>query len=195
MSKIIKPTVGRIVYFYEAKSGPYDNGPTVKVTGPLAARVTAVHGDTCINVAIDNANGSGSFGRTSIRLLHPGEHRPTLGEWCEWMPYQIEQANQAEAIRDGARSLIDSGKAIDPNRSLGEAIAEPNTRHSAGQAIPPGPPRVYADSAQANVGRASSSPESVLLNRLRCVVDALTDGMPHKRAMAELDTIVNGGNS
>jgi hypothetical protein len=84
---VIKPTVGRIVWFYPASNEdkmPYDKGQ------PLAAIVTKVWSDTMVNLAVFDANGI-RHGRTSVPLRQPGPTHPD-NYYCEWMPYQIGQA-------------------------------------------------------------------------------------------------------
>lgn len=41
-----KPTVGRVVHYYDPKCAP------VVVNGPFAALITSVHSDTCISLAV-----------------------------------------------------------------------------------------------------------------------------------------------
>ena len=96
----IKPTVGRFVHYYEARPAEQHGSTGIFIAGPLAAQVTAVHSDTCVNVRISSADGARAYGRTSILLLQPGEHRPERGEWVEWMPAQVD--HQAAVIRTQA---------------------------------------------------------------------------------------------
>ncbi len=78
---MIKPTVGRVVWYY-----PPGKSHTEQ---PLAALITYVHSDTMINVAFFNANGQ-SFGDTSVVLLQDDDSygNPGGGSWARWMPYQ-----------------------------------------------------------------------------------------------------------
>lgn len=85
---MIKPTIGRVVWFYE----PFV--PDVPEQAQ-AAIVTFVHSDTLVNLVVFSPNGS-SNGRTSITLRQPEEVAPA-GPFCEWMPYQIGAAAKAEA--------------------------------------------------------------------------------------------------
>lgn len=110
MSKIIEPTVGRIVYYYDANTGiGRDGGQNVPVNGPFAAIITRVWSNACVNVAVQKADGSGQFGRTSILLLKPGERRPETGQWVEWMPHQIAQTFAANALN---KAVVDSPQLI-----------------------------------------------------------------------------------
>ncbi len=86
---MIKPTVGRVVWYW-----PKDEKPTQ----PYAAIIARVWSDTCVNLAIFDANGNAIAGPpTSVLLLQEGNERPSGGGFCEWMPYQIGQAKKHEA--------------------------------------------------------------------------------------------------
>lgn len=89
-STVIKPTVGRVVWFY----------PKGYVDGqePLAAIVTHVWSDTCVNLAIFDANGRPlADPPTSVLLVQEGNPIPTGGLYCTWMPYQLGQAKAQAA--------------------------------------------------------------------------------------------------
>lgn len=82
---IIKPTVGRIVYFFPA------NRLTQEPL--LAAIITAVWGERTVNLAVFQTNGVPmSHPPTSVWLVQPGEEPPKSGCYCMWMPYQIGKA-------------------------------------------------------------------------------------------------------
>lgn len=106
---VIKPTVGRKVWYRPQKTdvmgalpmnvmGPH-NEPAAGQ--PLDATVIAVHGDRMINVLVTDAAGR-QYPVLSCTLLQPGDepardHEGKLiGRYCEWMPYQVGQA-QASA--------------------------------------------------------------------------------------------------
>lgn len=82
---MIKPTVGRVVWFY------YEAEQMTQ----YAAIVTAVHSDTCVNLCVFDING-GTHGVMSVFLRQENEPVPA-GPYCEWMPYQIGQAKRHEA--------------------------------------------------------------------------------------------------
>lgn len=90
---MIKPTIGRIVWFREA---PDQQVLHHDKSQPLAAIVVYVHHDRMVNLAVYDADG-GAHARTSVPLLQ-GDDKPQ-GEsmWCEWMPYQVGQAKRHEA--------------------------------------------------------------------------------------------------
>ncbi len=86
-TQIIKPTVGRIVYFREHP-----------LNAPLASIITEVHGDRCINCAIFDSNGVPFVNPPrSIFLVQPGDEYPQDGPFCEWMPYQIKKPFGSES--------------------------------------------------------------------------------------------------
>jgi hypothetical protein len=83
---MIKPTVGRVVWFYEKK-------PAHENIQPQAALVAHVWGDRCVNLAIFDGNGNAvSNPPTSVRLLQDDEPAPDAGCYCVWMPFQVAQA-------------------------------------------------------------------------------------------------------
>lgn len=85
---MIKPTVGRVVWFTPKGSNPGDQ--------PLAAIVAHVWSDTCVNLAIFDANGVPMANPpTSILLVQEGAEIPSGGFYCSWMPYQVGQAKAA----------------------------------------------------------------------------------------------------
>ena len=87
---MITPTVGRVVWYRPRGHGENEQ--------PLAAIVAHVWSDTCVNLAIFDANGSPMANPpTSVLLLQDGNERPTGGQYCEWMPFQKGQAKKTEA--------------------------------------------------------------------------------------------------
>ncbi len=84
----IKPTVGRVVWYYPGKddAGFARNGNN----DPYAAVVARVWSDTCVNLAVFDAEGK-HHGRGLVPLVQPEAEAPE-GAFCTWMPYQIGQA-------------------------------------------------------------------------------------------------------
>jgi hypothetical protein len=76
---MIKPTIGRKVWFREA-AGEKEQDATV----------IDVHGDRCVNLFIVNHTGS-AFPMRSVTLVQEGDAVPD-GPHCVWMPYQVGQA-------------------------------------------------------------------------------------------------------
>ena len=97
MSNIIKPTVGRKVWYRPSEGDQL--GPTpMAVTGnqPLDATIIAVWGDRMVNLLVMDAVGR-QFPVLSVSLLQ-GDDKPHLdregkpsGRYAEWMPYQKAQ--------------------------------------------------------------------------------------------------------
>lgn len=90
---MIKPTVGRIVWYWVAKPSPQKQ--------PLAAVVASVIDDGLVNLAVFDASGA-SHPERNVPLIQedipamPGVH------YCEWMPYQKGQAAKTEALEKAA---------------------------------------------------------------------------------------------
>jgi hypothetical protein len=88
---VITPTPGRIVWFYpdEAFPGAWEKGE------PLAAIVSCVHSNRVVNLAVFDSNGN-SHSCISVTLVQPDDAKMT-DYYCEWMPYQIGQAEKHTA--------------------------------------------------------------------------------------------------
>lgn len=93
---VIKPTVGRVVWFW----------PQGNMIGgqPCAAIIAYVHSDRCVNIGYLSPSGLAMFG-TSVTLVQEGEPYPN-DRFCEWTPYQKEQAARTERIE---RRLMNDG--------------------------------------------------------------------------------------
>lgn len=89
---MIKPTVGRVVWFTPLLSD--DRRWDVKQ--PLAAIVSYVWGDRMVNLAVFGPEGTQS-GQTSVPLLQDDDAKPEAGRFASWMPYQVGQAARTEA--------------------------------------------------------------------------------------------------
>lgn len=89
---MIQPTVGRVVWY---RRFPQDPGPNPG-DQPLAAIITHVWSDTCVNLVVFDADGI-AYNKTSVLLHQDGDERPEAG-FAEWMPYQKGQAAKAEAL-------------------------------------------------------------------------------------------------
>lgn len=97
-STIIKPTIGRVVWFHpseftgEAGFAGHGNDQ------PYAAIIAHVWSDAMVNLTVFDANGT-AHSRTSVALVQDGSPVPGGGFYCEWMPYQKNQAAKAEAAQ------------------------------------------------------------------------------------------------
>lgn len=92
---MIKPTVGRVVWFYR-----YVQGQGHK--GPLAAHVAFVHSDTMLNLMVIDENGN-PRAQTSVSLIQD-DHDVPAHDYCAWMPYQKGQAAKTEALEAGLKT-------------------------------------------------------------------------------------------
>lgn len=94
---MIKPSVGRVVWFYpHVDAGRDPNGQ------PLAALVAKVIDDSTINLLAVGADGT-PFAAQHVPLLQGGELAadPDAAR-AEWMPYQKGQAAKTEALQAAA---------------------------------------------------------------------------------------------
>lgn len=86
MSDIIKPTPGRVVWYY-----PTAHDGIAQLNGqPLAAIVAGIHNDTLVNLAVFDAYGN-TQQRSNVHLVQPGEAAPDHAH-AAWMPYQVKAA-------------------------------------------------------------------------------------------------------
>jgi hypothetical protein len=82
---IIKPTIGRIVWYKPRLSMGF--GPEVI----LAAIITSVHKDDVINIAAFSPDGN-IMPKTGVYLAQEGVDHPFKDNYAMWMPYQVGQA-------------------------------------------------------------------------------------------------------
>lgn len=93
---MIKPTVGRVVWFYRDGISQFAAG-----SQPEAAIVAYVHSDEMLNLMVVNSAGLPES-KTSVPLLQE-EHfssddtRAWPSSFATWMPYQIGQAKRHSA--------------------------------------------------------------------------------------------------
>lgn len=98
--KVIKPTVGRKVWYRKNPAGGDEEMAGGNNGEPLDATIVKVWNDGMVNLFILDANGA-LFRRTSVALLQEG-YQPPGGAYCEWMPFQVGQA-KASAKPNGAQ--------------------------------------------------------------------------------------------
>jgi hypothetical protein len=102
MSTVIKPTVGRVVWFF-GKLASDDAYRERSHPGrePLAAIITHVWNDKMVNLVVFDMDGHPASIQ-SVRIFQDGETVAGkiggLDRWAEWMPYQKGQAAKAEAL-------------------------------------------------------------------------------------------------
>lgn len=100
---MIKPTIGRVVWFHPAK-GVSDGGFVYHGNDePLAAIIAHVWNDSMVNLAVFDSNGT-SHNRTSVKLFQDGEDKSDYNSYAEWMPYQKGQAAKTEQLEKAQNS-------------------------------------------------------------------------------------------
>lgn len=93
---MIKPTVGRVVWFWPMLGEAQQLGLTINDPAqPFAATVTYVWNDRLVNLSIVDHNGK-QFGKTGVSLLQEGDIQSHWGR-ATWMPYQQAQAKKVDA--------------------------------------------------------------------------------------------------
>lgn len=102
----IKPTVGRVVWFYPyANSGEAGFDPTSDGE-PLAAIIARVWSDRMVNLTVFDASGK-PHSRTSVELVQDaGPGRAASGGFCTWMPFQKGQAKAQEKQAESIASTV-----------------------------------------------------------------------------------------
>lgn len=86
---MIKPTIGRVMWYWPHKDDREDQ--------PLACLVTYVHDDNMVNLVVFDMGGF-PMGEQSVPIVQDGSpHSVGVNPYCEWMPYQKGQAAKAEA--------------------------------------------------------------------------------------------------
>jgi hypothetical protein len=90
---MIKPTVGRVVWFIPGK----EDSNFALYSAPFAAHICYVYTDNCVNLMVIHPEGR-PVPQTSVTLIQEGDERPENGRFCEWMPYQKGQAAKTEVL-------------------------------------------------------------------------------------------------
>lgn len=94
---IIKPTVGRVLWFYPGTLYAEGRGIAYSDPGqPLSAMIAYVHSDSMVNITAWDQNGK-KFSVTSVPLIQ-GDDKVPESFHCVWMPYQKGQAAKTEAL-------------------------------------------------------------------------------------------------
>lgn len=88
---MIKPTIGRQVWFWRYGAEPLDHNAQ-----PEAATVVYVHADTLVNLQVLDHEGA-ARSETSVRLKQP-EDSVWGPPYAEWMPYQVGQAAKTDQL-------------------------------------------------------------------------------------------------
>lgn len=113
---VIKPTIGRVVWFYPQHPN------TVQIE-PLCALIAKVWNTGCINLAYFNGDGIAKHA-TSVPLIQDGDPVPGNGFYCEWMPYQKGQAAKTEALEKKVISDVASDTGSLSNDAIEQEIID-----------------------------------------------------------------------
>jgi hypothetical protein len=123
---MIKPTVGRIVWYYGSKD--------LVIYQPLSAIICFVESDEKVNLHVFGAKGE-CFPRERVRLVQDLEKSKASdnlpdSEFCTWMPFQKAQPAVAEAVETRLKVLeiyvaerlgqVESGKKEQPDPKIAE---------------------------------------------------------------------------
>lgn len=93
MNVLIKPTIGRRVWFRPNGTRRDESIAIIDPSQPFDAGIVYVWGDRMVNLDVTDHAGR-HHAVTSVPLLQPGDPVPT-GFYAEWMPYQTGQAKAA----------------------------------------------------------------------------------------------------
>ncbi len=88
---MIKPTIGRVVWYFPSDDD-IKQGMVIHEShsGPVDAHVVYVWSDTCVNLVVFDHQGN-MFKRSSVAINVEG-----ASPHAEWMPYQVGQAKKEE---------------------------------------------------------------------------------------------------
>lgn len=90
-NRLIEPTIGRRVWYHPDPNSAQSGFVVHSHEQPLDAGVVYVWSNRMVNLDVtDHAGNHHAF--TSVTLVQPGDPKPAIGAWCEWMPYQVKQA-------------------------------------------------------------------------------------------------------
>lgn len=202
-SPIIKPTIGRVVWFHPSEFTGEAGFARHGNDQPYAAIIAHVWGDAMVNLTVFDAKGA-AHSRTSVALVQDGSPVPGGGFYCEWMPYQKNQAAKAEAAqatepvghpiltqRDQLEYVLVSGAAgrlaEAPHEAAGIAAGIKNVLNALR------PTNVKIDATTITLPVIDPGPDS--LERTHADTHASAVLYPAiKRAMEELETLHPGFN-
>lgn len=90
---VIRPTIGRRLWFWPSKNAVEGGFAYADRSQPCDAGIAYVWSDKMINISVSDQNGV-VHSRTSVPLIQQGETPPEHGYYCEWMHYQLGQAQK-----------------------------------------------------------------------------------------------------
>lgn len=102
---MIKPTIGRVVWFHPGLAFAEANNIAFgDPEQPLAATIAFVINDQMVNLSAVDQNGK-QFNVTSVPLMQDDTDFK-ISYYCEWMPYQKEQAKLDVSLKTGIDTLL-----------------------------------------------------------------------------------------
>lgn len=162
-TNLIKPTVGRVVWYWPSLATltvrcMFSNDPTQ----PMAAHIAYVWHDRMVNLVAYDHEGN-VHALPSVSLIQPGEDVPEGRDFCQWMPHQVKE--QGQVITATVESTASPAVA-----SLEQAIRE----HQADVA-----PRVTMEDIEANIAseRYGTGADLTILSHSKAGVPAMTKSL------------------
>lgn len=95
-SAVIKPTIGRRLWFWPARNAVEGGFVYRDPSQPCDAGIAYVHSDRVVNLTVADQLGN-QHARVLVPLIQEGDARPEFDAYCEWMPYQVGQAKKVVA--------------------------------------------------------------------------------------------------
>ncbi len=112
MPTIIEPTVGRVVYY-----SPGVGEGTVMGPQPFDAHIVYVWALDLINIVFFDHVGD-MHKRQTVKLVQEGQSPPASGGYCQWMPYQLNQADKREKAHEAAEVVIVGANEVPPHANV-----------------------------------------------------------------------------
>jgi hypothetical protein len=94
---MIKPSVGRIVWYRPAQYLDIGKMAIHDWREPLAAMVVWVWSESCVNLDVVDHNGA-HHKRSSVTLHQNDGYPCDASPFCEWMPFQKGQAAKTDEL-------------------------------------------------------------------------------------------------
>lgn len=120
MNDIIKPTIGRKVWFKPGNVTQFidANGglvtPKIISDQPMDATIVYVWHDRMVNLLVNDHHGL-PFALTSVTLVQECDAYVANSPHCVWMPYQLGQAKKSESIDSLVNQIYASDNALTTN--------------------------------------------------------------------------------
>jgi hypothetical protein len=93
---MISPTVGRIVWYR-----PAHDDVRGAIEGDICAAIICdvrLTEDSVVDLCVFGPDGT-PYPRPAVRLVQPGVRPGYAGGYCEWMPYQVGQAEKTKELQ------------------------------------------------------------------------------------------------